>query len=84
MIFFRLKITSYVKFLKVEAFESSHQQIGKDLRDSMPEMRAADSHVLSLHYLENKKSLVKAYGAQSRGKSYWYPGRSCSVQSIGC
>lgn len=50
----RLETTSWVRFLKVEAFESSYHQVGKDLRDSIPEVRAADSHVPYLHFLQNK------------------------------
>lgn len=50
----RLETTSWVRFLKVEASETSYHQVRKDLWDSVPEMRAADFHVPYLHVLQNK------------------------------
>lgn len=43
-----------MRFLKVEASETSYHQVRKDLWDSVPEMRAADFHVPYLHVLQNK------------------------------
>ena len=76
----RLETISCVRFLKAGAFNCSQQMVGKDFWDSLPEMRAADSHVQSLYFLKNKKGHIKVYGALSRRHSCWCPYRPYPMQ----
>ena len=77
----RLKTTSCLRFLKVEALRVATNMLEKIFR-VVCLRRRQPTPKSNLCTSWKIKSVIKEHGDPGRGKSSWCPGRSCLVQRI--